>query len=84
MSDVFTIAKLLQYRELKLEALAGKEGLGRRVCSVQSNRPGLALCGYFDHFGHDRIQIFGNGEISHDRLYTYTGIHRDGSGFFKR
>ena len=65
MPDAFTIAKLLQYLELKLEPLAGKEGLERRVCSVQSNRPGLALCGYFDHFGHDRVQIFGNGEISY-------------------
>ena len=65
MSDVFTIAKLLPYLELKLETLAGKEGLDRRICSVQSNRPGLALCGHFDHFGHDRIQIFGNGEISY-------------------
>ncbi len=65
MPDQFTIAQLVQYSELELEILAGQDGVNRQIHSVQSNRPGLALCGHFDSFGHDRIQIFGKGEVSY-------------------
>jgi HPr kinase/phosphorylase len=29
---------------------------------IDVNRPGLALSGFFEHFAHDRIQVFGQGE----------------------
>lgn len=40
-------------------------GLSRKVKSLGPHRPGLALSGYFDHFLPDRIQVFGETEISY-------------------
>ena len=36
----------------------------RMVTSIDVNRPGLALSGYFDYFDGDRIQIIGKSESS--------------------
>ena len=36
----------------------------RMVTSIDVNRPGLALSGYFDYFDGDRIQIIGKSECS--------------------
>ena len=33
------------------------------ITSPELNRPGLPLCGYFELFDHDRIQIFGLTEM---------------------
>jgi len=62
-----TVGTFLQEKneELKLELLAGVEGLQRPVKVSEVNRPGLALSGYFEHFPSERIQIIGTGE------YTY-------------
>lgn len=35
------------------------------ITSPEINRPGLPLCGYFELFDHDRIQIFGRAEIKY-------------------
>ena len=51
--------------ELQLEVVAGNSGLDRALKTAESNRPGLALCGHYDHFGHERVQILGHGEISY-------------------
>ena len=75
MPDRFTIAKLIQCSELELKVLAGQNGLDRQIHSVQSNRPGLALCGHFDSFGYDRIQIFGKGEVSYLHQLSTTEHH---------
>lgn len=48
---------------LKLEVLAGFQGMGRPVFISDINRPGLALSGYLDYFANDRVQILGNTEI---------------------
>jgi HPr kinase/phosphorylase len=34
------------------------------IKTVDVNRPGLQLSGYLEHFGEDRIQVFGMAEIS--------------------
>ncbi len=58
VSDLLTRAP-----ELELKVLAGEEeGLAREILSVDVNRPGLALAGYFRNLAADRIQVFGRGE----------------------
>jgi HPr kinase/phosphorylase len=61
---VITVGTFLQEKneELKLELLAGVEGLQRPIKVSEVNRPGLALSGYFEHFPGERIQIIGIAE----------------------
>lgn len=49
--------------DLKLEVLAGFQGMGRPVLISDINRPGLAFSGYLEYFASDRVQILGNTEI---------------------
>ncbi|HHZ90138.1 TPA: HPr(Ser) kinase/phosphatase [Candidatus Poribacteria bacterium] len=67
MAHHITVQDLIGYasEDLKLDLIAGEEGLNRQIISADSNRPGLALCGYYDHFGSDRVQIFGKGEVAY-------------------
>ncbi|MBB17328.1 HPr(Ser) kinase/phosphatase [Candidatus Poribacteria bacterium] len=51
--------------DLKLGLIVGEKGLNRQIISADSNRPGLALCGYYEHFGSDRVQVFGKGEVAY-------------------
>lgn len=63
---------------LELETAA--EGRGFIVLStVNVSRPGLQLAGFFDYFGANRVQVFGNAEIqfllrmeSEERAYMLT------------
>lgn len=66
-----TIANLLDDPHLGLTVAAGERGLDRRVVTSELNRPSLELTGYFDALRADRIQVFGQGEI------TYMDIHKD-------
>ena len=50
--------------DLRLELLAGENGLDRRVVSSRIQKPGLALSGFTEHIHKDRLQVFGNTEIS--------------------
>lgn len=47
---------------LKLEVLAGIEGINRQVKNPSLSKPGLELAGLFDFYEHDRIQIMGSKE----------------------
>ncbi|MFA5006317.1 MAG: HPr(Ser) kinase/phosphatase [Candidatus Izemoplasmatales bacterium] len=47
---------------LKLEVLAGSEGVGRPVTNPSVSKPGLELAGLFDFYESDRIQIIGSKE----------------------
>ncbi|MBN2876385.1 MAG: HPr(Ser) kinase/phosphatase [Bacilli bacterium] len=47
---------------LKLEVIAGKEGINRRVANPSLTKPGLELAGMFDFYENDRIQIIGSKE----------------------
>jgi HPr kinase/phosphorylase len=67
-----TIQRLLddtQY-DLKLELIAGKTGLERRITSSRIQKPGLALTGFTEHLHPERLQVFGNTEISYLRTLT--------------
>src|SRR5437764_14680698 len=51
--------------DLRLELLAGEAGLDRRVVSSRIQKPGLALSGFTEHIHKDRLQVFGNTEMSY-------------------
>jgi len=52
--------------ELKLELLAGEEGLDiRKLVTPDINRPGLAFAGFTKIFLADRVQILGSTEITY-------------------
>ncbi len=65
--DSIKIEQLLKDRDfdLRLELLAGESGLDRRVVSSRIQKPGLALSGFTEHIHKDRLQVFGNTEISY-------------------
>ena len=67
MKQHVTVRNLIKYagHELQTDVVAGEAGLDRQIKTAESNRPGLALCGYYEHFGHDRVQIFGHGEVGY-------------------
>ncbi len=59
------VAELLDKApELELSLLAGSEGLDREILTVDVNRPGLALAGFYKNLASDRIQVFGRGEFA--------------------
>jgi len=49
---------------LQTKPLTGCRGYDRKVVSPDISRPGLCLTGYTGNFLHDRIQIFGETEIT--------------------
>lgn len=61
--------------KLKLEIVAGKEGLDCIIDSDDLHRPGLELTGYFRFFPNNRIQLLGRQEITY--LHTLTEEQRD-------
>ena len=65
----FTVLDLLsldlkEHNALDLACIGGRPGLSREIRIPDLNRPGLALGGFYDKFGFDRIQIFGRGETA--------------------
>lgn len=51
--------------QLKLELLAGKEGLGKKIVIPRIQKPGLALTGDPVHLHVGRVQVFGKPEITY-------------------
>jgi len=49
-------------KALKLEVIAGQNGLQRTVSNPSLSKPGLELAGLFDYYESDRIQILGSKE----------------------
>jgi len=64
--DSIKVSTLVQDKafNLRLELLAGEAGVDRRLVSARIQKPGLALAGFFEHIHKDRLQVFGNTEIS--------------------
>ena len=50
---------------LEMKAVNGDLGFGRTIESQDISRPGMALTGYLHKFLHDRLQIFGETEITY-------------------
>jgi HPr kinase/phosphorylase len=68
-----TVGQLLErLREtLELEQIGAPVGLERPVTNFEASSPGLVLAGYFNRFPHERIQVFGETEVTYlDSLDT--------------
>lgn len=68
--ETFTVLDLLdlemkEQNDLNLVCIGGRPGLERRINVSDINRPGLALSGFFDNFGGQRVQLFGRGEYAY-------------------
>ncbi len=50
---------------LELQLMNSPKGMTRAIRQQAINRPGLALAGYFGYFAHERIQVFGAGEMAY-------------------
>ncbi len=64
--DSVRVESLLTDRsfDLRLELIAGKAGLSRRIVSARIQKPGLALAGYTSHIHPERLAVFGHTEMS--------------------
>ena len=51
--------------DLRLTLLAGRQGLSRRVSSSRIQKPGLVLAGFTEYLHKERVQVFGNTEMSY-------------------
>ncbi len=51
--------------DLRLSLVAGKQGLSRRISSSRIQKPGLVLAGFTEYLHKERVQIFGNTEMSY-------------------
>ncbi len=53
------------YDSLNLHCICGRRGLTRDLTVPDINRPGLALSGFYESFGAQRVQLFGRGEVAY-------------------
>jgi HPr kinase/phosphorylase len=65
----FTVLDLIdidlkEHNSLNLHCIGGRKGLTKEISIPDLNRPGLALAGFYDSFAFQRIQLFGQGEVS--------------------
>jgi len=67
-----TLQRLFEDRQetLQLEVLNSEIGLDRRIVDPDITSPGIALTGYTERFSSQRIQVFGETEISYLRGLT--------------
>lgn len=63
------VSRLLEESDydLKLALVSGGAGLRRTISSPRIQKPGLALTGFTEHLHVERVQVFGNTEISYLR-----------------
>ena len=50
---------------LKLKLIGSDVGMQRKIQEPSTNRPGLALAGFFEYFAYKRVQVLGNSELSY-------------------
>jgi len=65
--DAIRVGALLDDKkfDLRLTLLAGKQGLSRRISSSRIQKPGLVLAGFTEYLHKERVQVFGNTEMSY-------------------
>jgi HPr kinase/phosphorylase len=51
--------------DLRLSLITGQAGLAHRISSARIQKPGLALTGFTEHLHPERVQVFGNTELSY-------------------
>ena len=54
-------------QQLRLQLIAGAEGLERTINNSDIHRPGLALTGFVELFTLDQVQLLGNTEVEYLR-----------------
>lgn len=61
------ISRLLEDTDydLRLQLIGGADGLEKKISSSRIQKPGLALTGFTEHLHPERVQVFGNTEISY-------------------
>ena len=63
---MFTVSLRELMDEFRLEDASGCTRIDDiLITTADVNRPGLQLAGFFEYFGHDRIQIMGKGEAAY-------------------
>ncbi|MFL5274650.1 MAG: HPr(Ser) kinase/phosphatase [Anaeromyxobacteraceae bacterium] len=65
--DATRVGALLDDRkfDLRLTLVAGKKGLSRKISSSRIQKPGLVLAGFTEYIHKERLQVFGNTEMSY-------------------
>jgi HPr kinase/phosphorylase len=65
--DAIRVGALLDDKkfDLRLTLVAGKQGLSRRISSTRIQKPGLVLAGFTENLHKERVQVFGNTEMSY-------------------
>jgi len=65
--DAIRVGALLDDKkfDLRLNLVAGKKGLSRRISSTRIQKPGLVLAGFTEYLHKERVQVFGNTEMSY-------------------
>ncbi len=65
--DHLSVAQLLEdlREDLRLDLLAGKAGLPRTIRHTRYQKNGLPLAGFLDRVHPERIQVWGNTELSY-------------------
>ena len=53
--------------DLKLELVAGEQGMKNVIRERSLNRPALTMIGFFKYFASKRIQLLGAGEMAYLR-----------------
>lgn len=72
----FTVLDLINlelpgHDALNLRCIGGRRGLSTDLNGTEINRPGLGLCGFFESFSFNRVQLFGRGEVAYlNKLYA--------------
>ncbi|MDR2602896.1 MAG: HPr(Ser) kinase/phosphatase [Spirochaetaceae bacterium] len=73
---------LKNHNSLNFRCICGRKGLSRSIDTPELNRPGLALCGFFEVFAFNRIQVFGQGEAAYIKKLIDDGKHSQIKQFF--
>lgn len=81
-----TVARLLAEAgaELRLELLAGKAGLQRKIRHNRVQKHGLALAGFYRHLEGERVQVFGNTELDYFAQLSPERQAEVAEGFFSQ
>ena len=70
--------------ELKLELLAGRAGLERKITHERVQKHGLVLAGFFRHIHPERIEVFGNTEMEFFGTLSPQRQEEIAEGFFSQ
>ena len=71
MAKLYSVALSKLIEDLKLETVyMPRDPQEIMIRTVDINRPGLQLCGFYDYFDSNRIQLFGLGEFAYMEKYT--------------